>query len=305
MLAAPFTTVFDRLFTGFGSNKHPEPAPGDPAPPAVLIVSNGRSGSTIVYQVLVRFINCAYISNLHALFPRLASSLLARGSGGKGPRELTKNFYGYTPAWRGVNEGNRWFQRLFKGQPTPEELRKRYLHMARSLGASSHRPLIMKNILSFDRIELLHRAIPELVFIKLERDVIQHAQSQLKAYQDLGAFSPSPHSIDFPPSQDPAGFAILQVLELNETIEQSLSSVATKNVVRWNYEAFCAHFPTMIKALVENQLQLTEAAFQADIPAYTLKASNKRKVSETEYNRIQEVLQEQGLASATSTEPVL
>ena len=67
----PFTLLFDKLF----SEKISEQEIQDyNIPPCVIMVSPSRSGSTIIYQALTRMLPCIYISNLHSLFPRNASS---------------------------------------------------------------------------------------------------------------------------------------------------------------------------------------------------------------------------------------
>ena len=87
-------------------------APSDVAP-VILVVGAPRSGTTLVYQTLARYLDVTYFSNLTSLFPNapLAGTKMFRWL----PRRQSadfKNFYGQTAGLNGPNDGfsvwNHW-----------------------------------------------------------------------------------------------------------------------------------------------------------------------------------------------------
>ena len=75
---SPFSQPIDKII--YRASKAPDESPRYFAelPPCIMIVSPPRSGSTVIYQVLVRAIPSVYISNLHSLFPYCASRYMIK-----------------------------------------------------------------------------------------------------------------------------------------------------------------------------------------------------------------------------------
>jgi Sulfotransferase family len=283
----PITRTLDSVLPQGSSVKLTD---NDAPPPCVMIVSPPRSGSTIMYQVLVRAIPCVYITNLHMLFPRRASGyLLKRDRFGKGLSGF-KNYYGYTPFMNDVNEANELVSALFVGDPDQSELRARFIRFAHMLGAREGLPLIFKNVRNYPNIHRLHCAVPELKFLRVRRDPYQVVQSVLRAYHDLAHFHPIPKALQGRDWNDPVDFAVRQILEIEREIDEQMERIDSGVRLDWTYEDFCVNTWENASLLVEKYLGLNPTCLRKDSLAEPLRASMNLKVPQEEADRIRVLL---------------
>ncbi len=284
---SPFTRLLDRLL--------PKPAKTgkDKLPPCLIIVSPPRSGSTIMYQVLVRAIPCVYYTNLHVLFPDHASVWLLKKD--KFGQKLGgyNNYYGYTSSLNDVNEGNEIFENLYRDTSDPNEIRSRFIKFLNTLDPEGKRPVILKNVRTFEQMELLAKAVPEVKFLRIRRNLADNIQSELRAYYEAGTFHPLPSNlsgIDY--HQDPVDFAVRQILEMHATFDRLRSAIPADRWIDWTYEDFCEHTAPMIRELARDFLGVDENDLRQEALAQTLKPSTRRKVSPEEEDQINKKLEQ-------------
>lgn len=251
----------------------------------VLICSPPRSGSTVIYQVLTRVFRCGYVSNLHQLFPRRASILLRRfGFLFRAPRGLS-SYYGHTREMLNVNEGNALVDYWFRSGEV-NEIRERFLDTMTWISGGDAIPVLVKNVGAYNRLELLSTAVPELVFVRITRDRQQVVESELRAFRELGYFSPIPDELRNRNWDDPVEFAVRQINAIERAIESQLESVPEKNLANISYDQFCQRPAEIIDELSQN------LGIEADISLLkdSLHASYSTKVSPAERDRITELL---------------
>jgi sulfotransferase family protein len=158
--------------------------------PPVFIIGPPRSGTTLLYQVLVDRYTFGYFSNWMAQFPGspiVASWLHKIQSGAKGPPAEYTSDWGSTKGRTGPHEmGSFWYRWFPNGDEvyvpagaTPEsslvELRQEVSGMSRVFGAS----MIFKNVYNSMRLAPISEAFPEASFIVCLRDPIENARSIL------------------------------------------------------------------------------------------------------------------------------
>jgi hypothetical protein len=259
-------------------------------PPTILIVSPPRSGSTITYQVLGRLIPCVYYTNLHAILPKYAStSLLKNDAFGK--VKGFNNYYGYSAGWNDVNEGNDVVSSFFDRAKDKAEIRRRFLEFCSDLGASNERPLIFKNVRNYFQIDKLIEAVPEIIILRVKRNIEQIIQSEVKGYKELKSFHPIPLELEGQEfTLKPTVFATKQIVSLERRLdEQSVYLKDQLNFQNWietNYESFCEDPKRLCEILLNklnSKLELRDLSFQ-------LKASFTKKVSDSEVKEIQDEL---------------
>jgi len=255
----------------------------------VLVVGPPRSGSTLISQMLVRVIPCAYASNLHAIAPTLMEKLRRSAPAVSGP---LRSYYGYTGSLSDVNEANELFDAMFKGEPSRETLRRRFLTLAAGVGAGRDRPLIAKNVRSFERITELHAAVPELFFLRVRRDREQVVQSVLRAFHLLGTFHPIPRRLRGHSMGDPVAFAVDQIGEIESRISEQLAGIPESQWTEWSYEGFCADPATLIDKLAVEQLQIAPEDLRREWFREQFRASFSTKVTPEESERISRLLAE-------------
>ncbi len=260
-------------------------------PPCLMIISPPRSGSTIAYQVMIRAIPCVYISNLHSLFPNYASSyllgnkLFGTNLGG------FHNYYGYTSSIYDVNEGNEIIEAIFHGPADQGLIRERFITFAGVMRATQKRPLIFKNVRAYPHIANLHKAVPEIIFLRIKRDPEQIIQSVMRAYHELGTFHPIPKALVNCEINDPLEFAVRQVLEIEREIDSQKEQIEQTKWLEWWYEEFCSDPWPMIEGLAKNYLKIDLKRLRIDaIPK--LNVSKRVKVKADEAMRISLLLQQ-------------
>ena len=284
---APFTRILDRLFFQRDNiNKYISEIPT-----CLMVISPPRSGSTITYQVLTRAVPSVYISNLHFLFPNGASSYMIRNNLFGTSRTGFQNYYGHTPSFTDVNEGNEIVEAILNDGADKELIRERFIKFVQSMRATPERPLIFKNVRAYSEILRLHEAVPELIFLRIKRNPEQTIQSVLHAYHELGTFHPIPASLQSKDIENPIEFAVHQILEIERIIELQKKQIKPAVWLEWSYEDFCLDTEAMITNIAQNFLGMSLSDLHRDaIPK--LKTSTRVKVSKYEADHIQFLLQQ-------------
>ncbi len=255
-----------------------------------MIIGPPRSGSTIIYQVLIRAIQCVYISNLHSLFPKSASSyLLKKDLFGKNIGGFN-NYYGYTSSIYDVSEGNQIIEAILSDKSDQKLIRKKFIAFINMMFANREKPLIIKNVRAYSSIADLHKAVPEIIFLRVRRNPEQIIQSVLCAFHELGYFHPIPHTLKDYKTDDPLEFGVRQILEIDKEIDKQKSQISESKWLELWYEDFCADPWSIINYLAENY-------FDMDLPILDkttipeLKVSKRIKVNDDEANRISYLIQ--------------
>lgn len=255
-------------------------------PPTILIVSPPRSGSTITYQVLSRLIPCVYYTNLHAVLPKYASTYLLKNDA-FGKVKGFNNYYGYSAGWNDVNEGNDVVSSFFDGAKDKTEIRQRFLNFSSDLGASNERPLIFKNVRNYYQIDKLIEAVPEIIILRVKRDIEQIIQSEVKGFKELKSFHPIPPELEgLQYKLKPTIFATKQIVSLEKRLDEQRDQLQFANWIETTYESFCKDPKGICNSLLKKlnpDLQLRDLEFK-------LNASFTKKVSDTQAKEIQDEL---------------
>lgn len=159
--------------------------------PPVFIIGSPRSGTTLLYQILLQRYHFAYFSNFMAKFYKIPvfafwfSNVILNSK--KHPVDF-ESFYGQTATLMGPHEAGRFWYRWFPqgdhiyvppgttSESKLQELRQEILAMS----AIAKAPVLVKNTYNSMRIAPIIEAFPESCFIVLNRDPLDTAQSILK-----------------------------------------------------------------------------------------------------------------------------
>ena len=279
---SPFSQLIDQIMHKAIDEK---PQNSTKSPPCIMIVSPPRSGSTIIYQVLVRVIPSVYISNLHLLFPYCASRYMVKRKRFGSITNSFDNYYGYTSNLYDVNEGNQIVEKLLKSASTIEEIRENFNSFIHLMKSDSERPLIFKNVRFYSRIYELHKFIPEITFLRIKRDIEEVVQSVVRAYHELGTFHPTPAHLKNKHAEDYIEFAVKQIIAIEESLESQKQKINPKNWIEWTYEDFCSNPLPMIENLADLTLNFEKSVIRKDAIPF-LRASKNNKVDKREAQRI-------------------
>ena len=218
----------------------------------IFVVGAPRSGSTLLYQLLVVRFDVAYLSNLHcALFG--APSLVERAVGRRlPPPAVFSSRYGRTAGLAAPSECGPYWYRFFRKRPQhvtleeadPEALRELRASV-RALGDASGRPIVFKNLLNSLRIGPLGTALPEALFLVVQRDLDDNVASILAARlavrgDEAAWWSAEPPEVErlraLPPREQAAG----QVRGVSAAIDAERESLGRERFLDVRYERLCA-----------------------------------------------------------------
>ena len=203
------------------------------APAPILIVGAPRSGTTLLYQLIVQHLDVAYLSNAHhALFgaPFLVERLVPRRLR-QPPKDYESRFGRTQGIWAPSEAGNFWY-RFFPLHPhavTPDEIPPVALQRLRSSVAAmtraAGRAFVTKNVVCSVRMRAISTALPEMRYLVVHRDLVDTAVSLLASRREANGtydewWSVEPREIEsmrqLPPEQ--------QVVEQIRAVEASIQA---------------------------------------------------------------------------------
>jgi hypothetical protein len=221
--------------------------------PLVFIVGAPRSGTTLVYQTLARYLPVGYFTNLNALFPRspiASAALLDRFRSRRRPD--FHSYYGNTAGLAGPNDGFHVWDRWLgcDRYRAPQQLGDAAIRSMRTFFdawlTASGRPLLNKNNRNTDCVSLLGAALPDARFIEVRRDPVYVAQSLLLARQRIQgskAIGWGLRSRDHDPA-DGAGAYVDdvcdQVFAIDTRLREDRARLGRGRFIEMSYERFCA-----------------------------------------------------------------
>jgi hypothetical protein len=228
--------------------------------PMLLIVGPPRSGTTFVYQTLVRRLPLSYATNLSALFPRSpisAQSRLARGR--KTKSTDVRSYFGQTRGLLDANDAfhlwDRWLG--IERYRAPDRLSPTSVYaMRRFFDAWRHRfpaPFVNKNNRNTDCMRVLADSLPEARFLVVRRDPLETLQSLLMARRVVqgdvrrgwGLRSNDAEGDD----ETAATEAVCdQLVQIEQRLRADCAAIAPTRLVEVTYADFCAAPEEVVRA---------------------------------------------------------
>jgi len=239
---------------------------GDDAP--IFIVGTPRSGSTLLYQVMLQQFRLAYISNLMALVPRHMVKLgrwfpsLVFGYSGR----LHRGDLGFVPGLAGPSETGKVMDAWFAGDAGTAE-REQIRRTIAAISAIAGAPVLIKSLSLFSKLAEVQAIFPSCRFVHLRREPLFVAQSILLNRRE------SRHPAEQWRGVEPEGYAglaqaseeyraVWQVLTIAQEVSVGLRAAGDRVTVL-DYGEFCAR-PRQALARIGGQLSL---ATRDDAPA--------------------------------------
>jgi Sulfotransferase family len=235
-----------------------EPLPYSP----IFIIGPPRSGSTLLSQVLIERFQLGYFSNLHRTFssnPSLIERLLRVSRWRRHPN--FESIHGKTAGWTGHSECPEYWYRFFPRHPQcvseqdvdPQKMGELRGSM-RALGKAFNRPILIKNLPCALRLAALQRALPEALYLVMQRDWVEMGRSILLARRRIHG------TYDKWVSLEPPGFEELssrpaheqvveQIRQTYKLIEEARVGYGGDRFLDVNYELFCGCVPAVLAAI--------------------------------------------------------
>lgn len=218
----------------------------------IFVVGAPRSGSTLLYQLLVVRFDVAYLSNLHCRFFG-APALVERAFGKRlRPPEDFSSRFGSTRGLAAPSECGPYWYRFFRKSPQhvsltdiePDRL-ERLRESVRAFARAAGRPLVFKNLVNSVRLAPLAAALPEALFVFVRRDETDTAASILAGRRSVNAdesdwWSVEPPEIERLRSLPPREQVLEQVRAVESLVDQAREEIGRDRFLDVRYEDVCA-----------------------------------------------------------------
>lgn len=266
----------------------------------IFVIGPPRSGSTLLTQVLVDAFDCSYLTNQHCRWfgaPALAERML-KPLDSKIPSTYQSQ-HGRTEQPSDPAECGAWWYRFFRRDPayvTLNDVKRQkmraFVRSIQTLETQMRRPLVFKNLYASLRIEPIAHYIPNALFVVLERDPVDNAQSILKGRKDaLGSYEPwwsvPPPNVDQLKNLSPVQQSVEQIRSVHSLINRDIQRLGLESqIIRVNYEAFCQDSHSTlerIKNFAQEKGVILEPRFE--VPE-RFPISNSQKIPDSMYQEL-------------------
>lgn len=268
--------------------------------PPVFIIGPPRTGTTVLYQVLVDCYNFHYMNNLVRIFygaPYIIGLLVWPWSRRRKKRDHESG-YGRTKGLTGPSEvGNFWTRWFPKGKAYLRPQQNRNLSLLRkeivSLSQRYKTSVLFKNTANSLRIITLNEVFPEALFIVCKRGPVDTAQSILKSridrYGDKNKWmGVKPKQIDTIKDHPYWQQVVEQIYYINQQIEEDSKVVGKDKFHYVSYEAFCNNVHEELESIEQFLTRHgCRKVAKAEAPKQ-FTCSRNRKVSEDDYEKIKQ-----------------
>lgn len=218
----------------------------------IFVLGAPRSGSTLLYQLLVVRFDVAYLSNLHCRFfgaPAFAER--AFGKRLRPPADFSSRF-GSTRGLAAPSECGPYWYRFFRKSPQHVSLAEadparleRLRESVRVFATAAGRPLVFKNLVNSVRLAPLAAALPEALFVFVRRDEADTAASILAGRRTVHAdeyewWSVEPPQLERLRALPPEEQVLEQVRAIESLVDETKEEIGHDRFLDLRYEDVCA-----------------------------------------------------------------
>ena len=267
----------------------------------IFIIGPPRTGSTLLYELMISGYRTSYFSNLASLFFKSPASVTEMSQRlGLKYRFSGSSTFGYIRGlWAPSEAGpifNYWFGR-------PLENRRRSIdpriprHTIKEIMACMGGPFVSKNLNNSLRLEQLSAIFPKAVFVHIRRSPIYTAQSIiLSRRRFLGSdgewFSVKPPNykelLYLPPFEQVAW----QIKAIEDHIDNARSGLMIKNIIETHYGNLTADWRGELSNIAQQCRRYGVPLVGKGSANVMLKKRDEKILSDAEWQRLTDILRE-------------
>jgi hypothetical protein len=270
--------------------------------PPIFIIGPPRSGTTLLYQLLVNRYGFSYFSNFSASFPQtpilafwIESHLFPKAN----PISNYNSEYGKTKGWYGPHECGefwyRWFPRGEHVYVAPGKTSKAHLDQltktVTGMSKVTQRSVIFKNVYNSMRIAPIVEALPQAIFLVCRRNLVDTAQSILSSRVDSCGdksawWSLPPKEVDVIKTHPYWKQVVEQVYYTYQQIREDRQRFGEDRFLDVKYEALCRDTHSSLEKIEAFLIQRgTGMGSHRDVPN-EFQMSTGQKISDKDYRLI-------------------
>jgi len=278
-----------------------------PKYPPIFIIGLSRSGTTLLYQLLCSHLKLSYFPNISAKVPSMPALTICtlRKFGICDSSPNYKSSYGITRGWNNPNTGasiwKRWFQK--KNGEIITKCRDKFARQEMvgtisQITQTLNRPFINKWTPNSVRIVELANSFPDSLFLVVERNPVDIAQSILKARNAI-CRNPFLSFVTWPPQyeskvqDDYINNIVTHIKLVNAGMADGLNIIGQNRYTIITYKELCKHPKKIIKLVSRFYFTKTNVVLHKKsmkhVPDY-FNYSSGVNVDSAEYNKIKSVL---------------
>ncbi|HET60334.1 MAG TPA: sulfotransferase [Chloroflexi bacterium] len=274
--------------------------------PNIWIIGPPRSGTTLLYQVLLKRYKFAYISNFASVFykaPILATGIAHILFNSRDAVIEFESDYGKTSNWLGPHEAGafwyRWFPKGDYVYVPPNALSQNHLKLLKreviGLGLFMKAPVLFKNVYNSMRIAPIVETFPNACFLVCNRDPLDSAQSILngraKFYNDKSEWLSVPPKEVEQIRQHPYWQQVTeQVYYIYQQIDEDKQRYGTNRFLEIDYGQLCKSTHKTLQEIEEFLVEHSIELMAIDDVPEQFPFSTGQKVNDKDYHRIREVV---------------
>lgn len=286
---SPIISIFENKKIKKYSKQNPNHSP-------IFIIGPPRSGSTILYQLITNFFNVNYIDNLihlsrnNLFFGFWLSNLFFKNKN----HNTFKSDYGNTQKFglhapsEGGNIWYRWFSKneaYFQIDSLSNIKIKAIHNTMNSILNKYNKPLVIKNLMFSQRIQVLSQTCPNAKFIVIKRSPEYNAQSIYKARLNQSKhewWSTQPKNYKELLHLSLIEQAVNQVFLLEKQIDEDLNLFPKENIIIIKYEDLIND----CKKTLDNLIEFINTNKRIDYSNVKLTSENEIKINPKDFNII-------------------
>jgi hypothetical protein len=225
--------------------------------PCCFIIGPPRSGTTLVYEALVRSFKFAYISNLAHRFyyTPLAATWIGKPLIHAWLKRIPDSYesrYGHIKGWGAPNEGGWVWNRFLPQTHYLEAEVASKIHadelqsIVNGLSTLMGGPFLNKNVMHSVHLHVLNILFPNSLFIEIRRDIRDNVRSIFRAMKDpvntaepSEWFSVKPRVWERYQAADFLEQSVAEVVHIQKDIADQRQSLGSERFLIIQYEDFC------------------------------------------------------------------
>ncbi len=270
----------------------------------VFVIGPPRSGTTILYQLLIHSFDFAYINNLVGHLYRCPNlGLRLSYLLGLNAESITfESTHGVTTGLAGPNEFGLFWYRWFPKTPhyadeltLNSEAKNAIRSTVDAMRTHAGRPLLFKNTVHSVRIRALRHLFPKALFIVCERDPVYTGQSIYRIRTNRSRkeawWSARPRELDRLLDMPLIEQCVYQVYYLTKQIETDSRSVHYDKFFRLSYKRLCEDTEREMSQ-VQTWLKRHGVQIQRrSVPLPQLRANDKKTLSDEDFEQIRSLVE--------------